>query len=121
MIKKQSRNRGPLGKLPEKNLENTMKSLVSMAMNGHFPYLRESCSRKNHQCFLAIKKLSILSPYQARNILHNKLMECRERHSFNQKMKTLEILPFEEKVLLTKALITLAEDLKLEVEKLMIH
>lgn len=101
-------------------IEQTMKAMISMAQNGHFPFLKSIEKNTRESLLTAANNLSLISPHQSKKILYKTLVKCRKQSCFSRKISIMEDMPFESKAILIKALITLAEDQSLT-EKLVIH
>lgn len=100
-------------------IEDTMRSMISMAQNGHFPFLAVA-SHETREVFDNMQKLDLISPHKSKKILYQALNQCRRHKCFQRKITIMENFPFEQKVELLKALITLAEDQKIT-EGFVIH
>ena len=100
-------------------IEQTMKSMISMAKNGHFPFLI-SAHPETSDIFSTIHTLSLISPHKSKKILYQSLVKCRRHQCFKRKMKIIQNFEFEDKAVLVKALITLATDSNVD-EGLVIH
>lgn len=90
-------------------IEHIMNSMIAMAQNGHFPFLKTQ-HNEGQSILIAVKKSPMISPYQSKKILYQALNKCRRHQCFHRKMEIIENFMFDDKVSLTKALMTLAED-----------
>lgn len=100
-------------------IEQTMKSMISMAKNGHFPFLVVA-QQETTDILSMIHSLSLISPHKSKKILYQALVKCRRHSCFQRKMKIIQNFKFDEKATLVKALVTLAADSNMD-EGLIIH
>ena len=100
-------------------IEQTMKSMISMARNGHFPFL-SAANNETAEVLSVIQTISLISPHGSKKILYQSLVKCRWHKCFQRKMTIIQNFDFDDKARLVKALVTLAADSHMD-EGLIIH